>query len=365
MTKYLENAWYVAAFDHDVGRSPLRRVLLDRPVVMYRTESGKPVALLDRCPHRLVPLSRGKLIGDHIECAYHGLRFDQVGRCSLNPHGGGAIPSALQVISFPLVERHGFVWIWPGDSDRADPALIPGDLAFIDAPDHAVGKGYLHVKANYQLIVDNLLDLSHVPYVHPQFGAPGLSPMDILGLTETSLVRDGYTVWSRRTLAGAPPAEATKRRFGITADRVNRRTHMHWFPPSILHFDLGHTECTPEARDFATPAGHFITPESAVTSHHFFAQARNVMIDDEKMGREFLEFAKVAFREQDVPLLEAQQAAVGSAADLMELNPALLKTDAAAATVRRILSTLLAVDHGRDDSNSSPYSGSHYDCDEP
>ena len=121
---FLRNCWYVAAWDHEVTRmNLLRRVLLDEPVVFYRTEDGRPVALADRCCHRHAPLSRGRLRGDALECPYHGFTYDPSGACILVP-GQANIPPGARVRSYPVVERYNLVFIWTGDPDKADPKLI-------------------------------------------------------------------------------------------------------------------------------------------------------------------------------------------------------------------------------------------------
>ncbi len=185
MSHFLQNCWYVACSADEMSGKPFRRIILDVPIVLYRLEDGTPVALHDRCPHRLVPLSLGKLVGDHIQCIYHGLQFDRNGTCVHNPHSGAAA-ARIRVPSFPLAEKYGYLWIWMGEPDRADRETLP-QLDFLE--DHANFKtvrGYLKVNANYQLISDNLLDLSHVEFLHPMFAREegvGKSPNGILART--------------------------------------------------------------------------------------------------------------------------------------------------------------------------------------
>jgi phenylpropionate dioxygenase-like ring-hydroxylating dioxygenase large terminal subunit len=87
MSEFLWNAWYVAALSSEVGPAALfARRLLDKPVLLYRTEQdGTPVAMLDRCLHRFSYLSKGRRRGDEIECLYPGLRFAHDGRCTRRP----------------------------------------------------------------------------------------------------------------------------------------------------------------------------------------------------------------------------------------------------------------------------------------
>jgi phenylpropionate dioxygenase-like ring-hydroxylating dioxygenase large terminal subunit len=107
---YLRNAWYLAAWYLAAWSSQLRtselfqRRLLDEPLVLYRLTNGAPVALQDRCPHRVAPLHMGKIVGDALQCPYDGLRFSASGNCVLNPHG--PLPAAARIRSFPVVARY-------------------------------------------------------------------------------------------------------------------------------------------------------------------------------------------------------------------------------------------------------------------
>src|SRR6185437_6660687 len=160
---FLRNCWYVAAEAGEVTRAPLARLLLGEPVVMYRREDGMPVALEDRCCHRRAPLSKGKVIGDRLQCGYHGFTFDASGACVAIP-GQDRVPASLGVRCYPVIERHRYIWIWMGEG-KADPAKIP-DFYYNDDPNWAAVGANLHVEANYLLLVENLIDLSHVAFVH-------------------------------------------------------------------------------------------------------------------------------------------------------------------------------------------------------
>lgn len=121
---FIKNAWYVAARPEEIGRTPLRRLICNEPIVFYRTRSGDPVALADRCIHRRMPLSAGRVVDDDLQCGYHGFRYDSSGKCVWIPTQEH-IPSRACVRGYKLVERFGFTWIWMGDPDRADESLLP------------------------------------------------------------------------------------------------------------------------------------------------------------------------------------------------------------------------------------------------
>jgi vanillate O-demethylase monooxygenase subunit len=340
---YLRNCWYVAAFSQEVGRQPLARTLLDTPMVFYRKEDGAPVALVDRCPHRFAPLSDGRLVGDDIECGYHGLRFDCTGRCVANPHNEGKPLGAARVESFALFERYGFLWIWPGEGELADPALIPHFPYLEDASLWRVLSGHLLVKGNYQLVTDNLLDLTHAPYLHPGFKIPDITPEQQLAATTTSVEKGERSVHYYRHRHGLPPNQATIDLFGFPNKPAISRTHMHWYPPALIDFDNGtYFDGQTEMDGFCFPQAHCITPETEITSHYFFAAARNLKLDDPAIDEALTGVLNTAFRTQDEPMIEAVQRRMGPTGDLESLGPVMLKTDAAPVLARRMLKAMIA-----------------------
>ena len=161
---FLQNYWYVAAEAFEVSRQPVPRIILGEPVVLYRTEAGAPVALEDRCCHQRAPLHRGKLEGDNIRCGYHGLVFDQTGVCTEIPEQDHVPPQA-RVRAYPSAEKHGWVWVWMGDCALADESLIPDFHLNTDA-EWTSFQGIIEMGDASQLMVDNLLDLSHLPFLH-------------------------------------------------------------------------------------------------------------------------------------------------------------------------------------------------------
>ena len=162
---FLRNCWYVIAWDHEVPAEGLfSRVVLNEPILVFRTADGGFAAMEDRCCHRAAPLSRGKKEGDAVRCGYHGLKFDASGRCVQIP-GQDNIPPKLGVRGYPVVERDKLVWIWMGDPAQADAAKIL-DFPYLRDTGWRGHPGYLHYDANYLLIVDNLSDFAHLAFVH-------------------------------------------------------------------------------------------------------------------------------------------------------------------------------------------------------
>ena len=163
---FIKNTWYVAAWDHEVTKEGMfTRTIIGVPVLMYRKENGEIVAMEDRCCHRGAPLSVGRREGDCVRCMYHGLKFDDGGQCIEAP-AQKRIPIQAKVRTFPVVQSHRWIWVWMGDPAKADTSLIP-DTQWLDHPDWRSNDGYIHYDVNYLLICDNLLDFSHLPFVHP------------------------------------------------------------------------------------------------------------------------------------------------------------------------------------------------------
>lgn len=303
---FIRNAWYVAAWSHEVGADAVfRRVLLDRPVVLFRDREGALHALLDRCPHRHAPLSDGRNEGDGLRCLYHGVKFDPRGRCIEIP--GQATPApGLEVQSFPIVERDRLAWIWMGDPALAAAAEVPA-LPWLDDPRWGKQPGYLHYRANYQLIVDNLLDLSHLAWVH----AKTLGNAKQASLRPTVETRDGVVHVSRWSVGDDPaPFHARVGRFTGKVDRWNL---CEWRPPGLFLMDAGVAPTgsgAPEGnRTGAIQFQHLSaqTPETERTTHYFFAHAHDFQPDDAEVSRRVYDEVMAGF-EEDRAVIEGQQA---------------------------------------------------------
>lgn len=175
---YVKNCWYVAAWCNEVEVHQMHAITIaNRPVLVYRKEDGELVAMADQCCHRHMPLSEGRFEGDDLRCMYHGLKFNATGRCIEVPTmklQGDEVPENFRVPVYPVIEKHDWVWVWLGDPDKADAALVPATTG-PDDPDWFMHKGHLDYAANYLLINDNLSDLGHIAYTHQNSFAGGRS----------------------------------------------------------------------------------------------------------------------------------------------------------------------------------------------
>lgn len=335
--QFIRNTWYAAGWSNELGRNLTARTILNEPIVLFRTESGQAVALADRCAHRFVPLSRGKLKGDVLECGYHGLCYDATGACISNPHGDHMIPRAARVKNYRLAERDGIAWIWMGDPALADESKIRDFSQFGSPKQFTSVAGYLHVNANYQLISDNLLDLTHGQYLHPMFTNPA-GPAAFEPFSDP----DPDTVWAKFVRKSQYPNKYFQF-LGYPADKLgDHRNFMRWNAPSVLLLDVGMTGVgAPVSEGISIPTAHLLTPETESTTHYFWAMARDFKLDDEALSKQLLEVGVSIFNSEDKPMIEAQQLAMGDTDDLLSLKPVLLSTDAPSVRARRIVLRLI------------------------
>ncbi|WP_432559687.1 Rieske 2Fe-2S domain-containing protein [Granulicoccus sp. GXG6511] len=337
------NCWYVAAWDHEVtAQKPLARRLCDIPVVLYRTkDDGRAVALADACWHRLAPLSQGKLVGDNeIACPYHGLRFNPAGRCTHMPAQETINPSAT-VPSYPIVERYRFVWIWLGDPDKADPALIP-DMHQMDSPDWAGDGKTIHAEANYQLIVDNLMDLTHEEFVHgSSIGQEELSESDF------DTEHDDRTVTVTRWMHDIYPPPFWRKnlrdKFPGYDGKVDRWQIVEFQAPSTVRIDVGVAKAGSGAELGERAEGvngfvmNTITPETGRTAHYFWAFMRNYCLDKQLLTTQTRDGVSNVFGE-DEAMLKAQQEAIEANPDHEFYS---LNIDMGGMWVRRLVERML------------------------
>ncbi|RKP44601.1 aromatic ring-hydroxylating dioxygenase subunit alpha [Trinickia fusca] len=339
---FLRNAWYVAAWSSDVSQTePLQRTLLGESIVLYRDSLGRPVALANRCPHRFAPMDGGRVRGDALECPYHGLRFDRTGRCVHNPHGDGRIPAAARVASYEVEERYGAVWIWMGEPERVAVTPLPA-FDYLDPQENETSTGYLLTRANFQLSADNLLDLSHFQFLHPDTLGSNQMASGTMTFDEV-----GETVWSRRVCRGEQLQEFVANAYGVPPGMaVDRWLNVRWDVPGLMSIEVG---VAPSGipREFGrmSYSGHFLTPETETSTHYFFAFGLPKAMGE--AARTLVEYAvdglMTPFKEEDLPMLEAQQCALGDQ-DFWQARPVLLSIDGAAIRARRIMDRKIATE---------------------
>jgi phenylpropionate dioxygenase-like ring-hydroxylating dioxygenase large terminal subunit len=329
---FLRNYWYVAASDSEVGRKLLRCTILGEPIVFFRLEDGTPVAFEDRCAHRHLPLSMGKLVGDHLQCHYHGLRFDQTGRCVRIP-GQEQIPPTAKVRSYPVVERYKWIWVWMGDPAAADQSNIT-DFHWLDDPNWGAKSSYLHVKANWQLVVDNLLDLTHLAFVHGStIGNSALAEHATVKVT-----RAPNNVVVTRWIINQPAPPTFVKVGGFTSN-VDRWQMIDWVPPAFLRLDVGATPTGTGAPEGRRVNGitmrnlNAITPETDTTSHYFWGQAHDFDVKNTELTQKIFEQIQTAFLE-DVEVFSAQQQNLNIYSDPPQVD---INADAGVLQARRII----------------------------
>lgn len=305
---YLRNTWYVAAWLNDVTRVPRQTQVLGEKIVLYRTEGGKPVALFDACPHRKLPLSRGRVVGEHIECGYHGLTFDCSGTCVRVP-GQDHIPAAANVHAYPVVGRYGLLWIWMGDPALADENAI-FKIEHYEDPGWGINRGEAMTFAcNYLYITDNLLDPSHVAWVHQgSFGNAACEeePLTIKG-TDTGVIvsRWMYDVEVAPFYRKLVPFDGN----------CDREQHYEVRYPSHAYIKAIFTPAgtggdaldLPDGNYFQMDSYNFLTPINENTTRYYWFQLRNLRAEDQVISDYMTASVKTAFEEDRDVLVEVQK----------------------------------------------------------
>lgn len=301
---FLKNCWYVAAWSKDIDRELKAETFLDNNIVFYRQEDGQPVALENACPHRKLPLSDGKLIGDTVECGYHGLTFDCFGSCVAAPTQPNAIPRRARVRSYPVIDRYRLLWIWMGDPEKADPELIFPIENFYNEDWGLTDGGVMDIDCNYLWVCDNLLDPSHVAWVHVSSFAGAGTDEEPLNLEKT----DRGVIVSR-WIENKPPSPYYEKlvSFDGLCDRLQ---HYEMCMPAI---GLNKSIYTPTGtggygkphvnKTFINISYNFMTPITADKTRYFWFQHRNGDPKNKEVSEYMNAGARMAFVE-DKDVLE-------------------------------------------------------------
>lgn len=346
---FVKNCWYVAAWSSEIpSTSFLARTILSTPVVLWRDDSGNPIAFEDRCCHRGAPLSKGRKEGDCVRCMYHGLKFDRTGTCIEIP-GQQRIPPSARVKVYPVVERHNWVWIWMGDPARADETLIP-DTHWLDDPAWRYQEGYTHYAgANYLLIADNLLDLAHLPYVHPS--TLGGTEDYAANPAKVETIERGVRV-TRWALNTTVPAFIQQVR--PYDGKIDRWNIYDFLVPGIFIMDSGVSPAGSGApQGTRVDAAEFhgcqaLTPETENSTHYFFCHPHNFAIDRPEVTASIHQSVIIAF-EEDKEMVTAQAASL-AAESTFKMIP--IAADGALGRFRHVISAMLKEEAEQGESTS-------------
>ena len=332
--KILRNCWYAAAWaDEIVQGSLLPRRIADEPIVFYRKQDGQIAAIADYCPHRFAPLHRGSQVGDVIQCGYHGLQFDSAGKCVKNPHEQGNLPKA-SIPPYSVVDKFAVTWIWIGD-EVADPSLIPEEFAFLGDPARSHVRGRFHVKANYLLMLDNLMDISHAIYLH----GDALMTEDLYANFDPKTSVDGDTVIVTLEQKSVEAPGLFKPALPPGTVKTDFYDYVKGIVPANVSHDIAYCQVGTEPylpTGASSRSAHLFTPETSTSTHYMFNNSRDFFIGDPTTDQRMLGALKKAFGEEDIPMIEAQQLVIGDR-DLFDLKPAILVNDRAGVLARRNL----------------------------
>jgi phenylpropionate dioxygenase-like ring-hydroxylating dioxygenase large terminal subunit len=337
---YPRNCWWVAATSAEVGARPLARGLLDRNVVLFRTSRGTAVALEDRCPHRGAPLSRGRVLGEEIACAYHGFRYDGSGRCTHIPTQEH-IPSAMAARSFPVAEHGPFVWIWMGDAAKADPARAdPAELPQIAWPTDPAAmrfSRYTTKQCDYAALHENFMDLAHVFFLHnmdKDWQGYGGSPRALQAVT--TLEETPHALVRTTRQRNAEPLWLDAKALHMEAGQRVNCVDTVWFLPPGCFYHEERCDWVPlggnKRQTYSFSGVHCTTPISAGSCHWWWLYAYDFGHD---LSQEYQARWETVL-EEDADLLEAMQRALeqdGEAAP----SEVLVQADQAPARLRRML----------------------------
>lgn len=334
-----KNTWYVACTPDEIDGKPLGRTICGERIAFFRASEGKVAAVEDFCPHRGAALSLGRVHDGNLMCGYHGLVMGPDGKTvSMPMQRVGGFP---QIKAYPVAERYGYIWVWPGDATKADASLIP-HLEWAVSPEWAFGGGLYHINSGYRLMIDNLMDLTHEAYVH--VGSIGQNEIDNSPVITKV---DGDHVYTSRLMQDiiAPPFWAAALRANGMDDKahVDRWQISRFSPPSHVLIDVGVAYAgkggfdAPKEDKVSAVVVDFITPETENSHWYFWGMARHFKPEDEELTKSIREGQGAIFS-QDLAVLEAQQRNVQ---DYPGRNLLMLNIDAGGVQSRRVIDRMI------------------------
>ena len=311
---FLRNAWYVAAWDHELASGLFGRTIMNQPIAFFRDASGKVCAVEDRCCHRGAALTDGEVIASGLQCGYHGLVFDGQGRCVEIP-GQETIPQVAHIKHYAVVERQGFIWIWMGDPARADESTIL-DWPYHDDPrQYPHRKAYLPIKANYLMMIDNLMDLTHLGYVHKK--TIGGNPLSHVAANMT-VERTARGCKLTRWMLDVPPPPTYRKGVEFKGNVDRWQEFEYVLPGAVLQWS-GALDVGKGAQQNRRQPGvhihqiHTITPETDRTSHYLWSTGIGYRQDDPQ--------AIVDMFNDTYPTFLEDQAIMGNQQARIDLDP--------------------------------------------
>lgn len=336
---FIKNAWYVACRPEEVQDKPLGRKICGENIVFYRGHNAQVFAVEDFCPHRGAPLSLGYVENGELVCGYHGLVMGCEGKTVAMP--GQRVSGFPCNKAFAVVEKYGFIWIWPGDKQLADSTKLP-ELEWADNPEWSYGGGLFHIQCDYKLMIDNLMDLTHETYVHSN----SIGQKEIDEAPPVTKV-DGDHVITERYMENiyAPPfwKMALRNNFLDDDALVDRWQRCHFFAPSNVHIEVGVAIAgegcyhAPKNKKVSSIVVDFITPETETSHWYFWGMARNFQPDNAELT-ENIRIGQGKIFTEDLEMLERQQQNIINYASRKLL---MLNIDAGGVQARKIIDRLL------------------------
>jgi len=338
---FVRNAWYVAAWSEDLGDDVISRTIMNEDLILFRDSDGKAAALEDRCCHRGAPLSHGRMVDGCVQCGYHGLEFDGAGICTKVP-GQDKVSPNLKVNAYPVVERQHFIWIWMGNPALADEGKLL-DYPYFDQTDQWPSKkGYFEIAANYAMMIDNLMDLTHLAFVHERTigGDPDTQVNHELIVEKTE-----KGVKLTRWMENSPPPPTFRKAYNFQG-KIDRWGEFKYVPPVSVIQWTGAIDVGNGARQNRDQPGmhfrlfHSATPKTETSFHYFYATANHYRLDEPEATDELFHENHITFLE-DKEIMEVQQ-------KRLETDPTrsleIIKSDEALVQARKALHNMIEED---------------------
>lgn len=315
-TPLLYNHWYVAGLANEFTEELRERTILNRSLVFYRRSDGSPVALQNRCAHRSFPLSKSTLDEDGIRCGYHGIKYRHDG--SIQDVPCQATCPATQIRSYPVKQVGPLIWIWMGKQEDANEEDIPEPPVHDGKNWTLIVGNYNYMEGSYLLMLENLCDLSHIPYLHSKtFNIP-----DAYVEIPIEMERNGNQVdfyrhlksWGMIKNLFHPSVDFTDR-------KISHKSGARFVSPATVQ---GYSMITPlDEEDSQQATGHYInhymTPETQYRCHYYWYVARNYALNDSDFDKKFGQLIQSGFDEDKFAVSQMQKVLENDQHDFREI----------------------------------------------